>query len=296
MKVLLWLFSSATLFATVNEPLRLEWSTGYRNDHIHWHLQDPGDESAVTYRELYRDVEFWENSLSLKAIHRDLTFFLKGSYGAFGRGNLEQAYMNSPDKPEFHFRTDGWSADARGYFGYAVNLTDGRTYKCVAIPTIGYSGHFERLKRSDGRPYQGGASAFLGSLQLPQDFRQGFWGWDFGVSFLIEPVGDLIFTGGWAYHLFHARVHSGVSRRAQGNTFDEEFYSFKVKKGGSRGQSGWVEMDFKLPKKWRAGIGSQIDYFSSSILDVDLKPIDLSQKLKVRWTSVSGYSKLSKEF
>src|SRR5579864_9831520 len=90
-----------TLRATVNEPFRWEVFSGYRNDRIHQH--------TPILSEIYRDVEFWENGLVLKAIHRDLAFFLKGSYSAL--------------------ITHGWAADVAGYFGYAVNLTTDRTYK-----------------------------------------------------------------------------------------------------------------------------------------------------------------------
>ena len=91
------------LAATVNEPLRVEVFSGYRNDRIHWHLQQ-GGEGTLFYSEIYRDVEFWENGLMLKAIHRDLSFFLKGSYGTFGRGTIFQRYANQSfaiDQPKF---------------------------------------------------------------------------------------------------------------------------------------------------------------------------------------------------
>ena len=75
------------LLATVNEPLRGEFFSGYRNDRIHWHLQTPGN-GVLTYSELYRDVQFWDNGLALRTVSRDLLFFLSGNYAAFGRGAL----------------------------------------------------------------------------------------------------------------------------------------------------------------------------------------------------------------
>ncbi|MES2273480.1 MAG: hypothetical protein V4487_04760, partial [Chlamydiota bacterium] len=85
MKIKLWpfFFLAAPLLATVNEPWRWELFTGYRNDRIHWHLQE-SEGGALTYSELYRDVEFWENGLTLKTIYRDLSFLLRGAYGTFG--------------------------------------------------------------------------------------------------------------------------------------------------------------------------------------------------------------------
>ena len=79
MKNFLFILFVSALSATVNEPLRCEVFSGYRNDRIHWHLQDPGAGGTLTYSERYRDVEYWENGLVLKTIHRDLTFFLRGT-------------------------------------------------------------------------------------------------------------------------------------------------------------------------------------------------------------------------
>lgn len=110
------------LAATINEPLRCELFNGYRNDRLHWHLQEGGT-GLLTYSELNRDVEFWENGLTLKTIHRDLAFFLRGSYAAFGKGSLFQRYSDLPftaEQPQFRFNTDGWAADASGYFSYAA--------------------------------------------------------------------------------------------------------------------------------------------------------------------------------
>src|SRR5690606_29705045 len=106
---------------TINEPLRIELFSGYRNDRIHWHLKTAGDDGLLTYTELARNVEFWTNGLSLKAIHRDLTFYLRSSYATFGRGSLYQRYYNLPftdATPRYTYDTSGWACDVAGYFGY----------------------------------------------------------------------------------------------------------------------------------------------------------------------------------
>src|SRR3990167_10754894 len=134
MKYLLFIFP---LFGSVQEPWRLEFFSGYRLDHIHWHLQTPGEPAELTYSEEYKDTQFWENGMVLKAICRDLTFFLKGSYAAFGKGTLQQRYDNllgAGDLPNFDFSTSGWAADATGYFGYSVDLTADRLYKVILTP------------------------------------------------------------------------------------------------------------------------------------------------------------------
>ena len=55
-------FCVAPIFATVNEPLRIELFSGYRNDRLHWHLQEGGT-GTLNYSEKYRDLQFWENGL-----------------------------------------------------------------------------------------------------------------------------------------------------------------------------------------------------------------------------------------
>ena len=108
-------FTPLTLLATLNEPLRMQLLSGYRNDHIHSHAEE------------FNQIQFWENSLSLKAIHRDLTFYARGSGSAFGDGS-------------------GWALDGTSYIGYGVNLTPDRFYTVVATPLGGFSGHYETIR------------------------------------------------------------------------------------------------------------------------------------------------------
>jgi hypothetical protein len=266
MKILLLLLLASGLFATVNEPLRAEVFSGYRNDRIHWHLQDPGEGGALTYSELYRDVEYWENGLVLKAIHRDLVFLLRGAYGTFGRGTLFQRYPLTDE--HFRYSTEGWTADVLGHFGYAVNLTANRTYKVLFTPLIGYSAYFEQLKRSS----------------LPGVFRLVWNGVFLGAGFTIQPVGRLVFNAGYSYHFMHNRVHTA---------------SVKTSTSGNKGHTGWAQMDWILDCLWRAGIGGQIHYFYSRVVDATTvlpDDDDISQKFKLRWTSVSGWAQISREF
>jgi hypothetical protein len=277
MKFLSFFLSAAGLFATVNEPLRWEWFSGYRNDRIHWHLQDPGEGGTLTYSELFRDVEYWENGLTLKVIHRDLTFFLRGAYGTFGKGTAHQRYPSLQTRTRA--ATDGWTADGSGYFGYAVNLTADRTYKVILTPLIGYSGNFEQLKRKD----------------LPGNFRLVWNGFLFGAGFTVEPGAPIVLNVGYSYHLMHNRVHTtaqyvdGVSTRQ----------SVKTSSGGNSGQTGWAQLDWLLGYYWRMGIGGQIHYFSTRVVDATISQAgrgDFSQKFKLRWTPVSGWAQISRTF
>lgn len=275
--------------ATVNEPLRCEITSGYRNDRIHWHLQEPDSGGVLTYSELYRDVEYWENGLDLKVIHRDLTFFLRGAYGTFGRGTVYQRYANLAGQPHFRFDTDGWTADAVGYFGYAVNLTADRIYKVIITPLIGYSAYWEQLKRTKGRATSGILEGF--QSQLPGDFRLLWNGVLLGGAFLIEPANKLIFNVGYTYHFIHNRVHTHVE-----NSFTSE--SIKTSSGGNKGHTGWAQLDYTLNCLWRVGLGAQMHYFFTRVVDAAIhQPSgNFSENFKLRWTSVSGWLQFSREF
>lgn len=269
MRFLLPLLFATSLFATVNEPLRWELFSGYRNDRIHWHLQEFGEAGAITYSELYRDIEYWENGLVFKVIHRDLSFFLRGAYGTFGRGTL---FEKTPGEANQRFGTNGWTADGTGYFGYAVNLTADRTYKVILTPLIGYSVHFEQLQ--------------------PRDYRLVWKGFLLGGGFTVEPGGRLIFNVGYAYNIIHNTFHTKF-------VGDTPYKSLKTSSDGNMGQSGWAQMDCLLSNYWRIGIGGQINYFSSRVVDAHIRQVgagDMDQKFKMRWTAFSAWLQIAKEF
>ncbi len=271
MKFWFFLLLTAGLFATVNEPLRCDAFSGYRNDRIHWHLQEPG--GVLTYSEVYRDVEYWENGLTFKVIHRDLTFFLRGAYGTFGRGVVNQRYATG-EQPHFRFDTDGWTADGAGYFGYAVNLTADRVYKVLLTPLVGYSAAFEQLHR----------------YGLPGVFRLVWNGFLLGVGVTAEPVGRLVLNAGYSYHFLHNRVHTAFQSPFDG------YQSVKESSGGNHGHTGWAQMDCKINRLWRCGIGGMIRYFSTRVVDPEIVQNPIEQRFKLRWTSVSGWAQLSREF
>lgn len=320
MKWLCWLFA-LPLAATVNEPLRCELFSGYRNDRLHWHLQDGGS-GLLNYSEIYRDVEFWENGLSFKAIHRDLVFFLCGNYGAFGKGSLFQRNENLPftqDSLRFRFDTSGWAADASGYFSYAVNLTADRTYQVILLPLIGYSAHFERLRRNDGRPQllessnAVGADAFAVHSSLPGSLHSTWYGFFAGAGFSIAPGGRLHFNGGYSYHWLNERFKAQFKNTVllfDPNLIDqkETSYWFHANGNGNIGQTGWAQIDYAISSVWRVGLGGRIHYFSTTLLPATLhkevtsimpagNPVlsTVSQKLKVRWTPISGWFMISRE-
>ena len=287
------------LAATVNEPLRIALYSGYRNDRLHWHLQQGGT-GTLTYSELYRDVQFWENGITLQAIHRDLAFFLQGSYGAFGKGSLFERYANlsfTPTEPRFRFDTNGWAADASGYFSYAVNLTANRTYKVILLPLVGYSAHFEQLRRLNCSPNPFEGNGFTMSSSLPGSLHSTWYGFFLGAGFTIEPGNGLFFHGGYSYHWLEERFKT----QFQNTVLETTTYSFKAHGDGNIGQTGWGEVTGAIGRFWRIGLGAKIHYFSSVLLptklhqETDSTSDTISQKLKVRWTPISGWFTVSRQ-
>ena len=203
---------------SVNESLRWEWETGYRNDNLHWHLKNPADPGDVSYSEHYRDLQYWENALTFRVIHRDIAIFARGSFGAFGQGSLLQKYANlnfTPETPIFSWRPASWNLDGWGYFGYSVNLTTDRTYHVILIPMIGYGANVEQLDFDGLHTHIGSAAfpaqSFSMTTTLPGKERMCWFGPLFGGLFMIQPGGQLQFEAGYAYHRLHLRFRTKIS-------------------------------------------------------------------------------------
>lgn len=241
------LFTSALLMGSVNEPMRWEYLTGYRIDHLHWHLQKGG---SPTYNQVIRDLQFWENSVAIRTIYRDIALYATASYGAFGSGS--------------------WPFDGWGYLGYSVNLTADRVYKVILIPFAGY-----------------GANV----LKIHQE-HMCWYGPLFGGSFLIEPGGRLQFEAGYAYHRLFLRFSSKFGAG--------ETDKLKVKDSANLAHSGWARMDYLLPKAWRIGLAGAIQYSASRVLDCKVKNTlthqKTEEKFRARWTAVSGFFAIARDF
>ena len=251
------------LLASVNEPLRLECLSGYRNDQIHWHLERDGS----SYTEDYSSIQFWQNLFALRSMHRDIVFYVKGGFGVFGEGTLKQ----SPSDRQF--ATQGWTLDGVGHFGYAANLTPDRMYKMMVIPLVGFSGHYEKLTRS----------------KMPKSYQQTWYGPYLGAQIRSEPGNGLIFELGYAYHWLHLRATDYY-------IVAQEPSHFKYNGWGNHGHSGWAQMDFRLNAQWNLGLFAQIDYFFSSTHPVTIKQgnSDKAELFKIRFTPVSGMLTLSR--
>ncbi|OGN56832.1 MAG: hypothetical protein A3D96_07380 [Chlamydiae bacterium RIFCSPHIGHO2_12_FULL_44_59] len=271
------IFFISVLSATVNEPPRVEWSGGYRNDRIHWHLQDPAPPSALTYSELYRNIEYWENGLTFSRIYRDLTIYLRGTYAVFGKGSV---FQNFPSVATLQYATSGWAADVEGYFGYAVDLTEDRVYSVILTPLIGYSSYFEEISNRSG-------------ASLPGAFRLVWNGFLFGATFGVDPGGPLSFCLRYSYHLMHNRIHTALL-----NPFSER-QSLRESSGGNSGHTGMVQVDWRLHQDWRFGAQSLLHYFSTRVVDATVRQSgrgNFSQKLKLRWTVITAAFEISRYF
>lgn len=294
------------LFASVNEPMRWEWQTGYRNDDLHWHLQNPGDGSELTYSERYRNLQFWENALAVRVIYRDIAVAIRGA-GAFGSGPLRQRFSGldfTGEQPQLYFSTDAWTLEGWGYFGYSVNLTADRVYKVILVPFVGCSVNYEHLNRHGNHTAVG--EGFSLQSTLPGAEKICIYGPLLGGFFLIEPGGRMQFEAGYAYHRLHLRfkskIETDVTLFSSGALVSqtETLESLKVKDSSNLGHSGWARIDTLATKAWRFGLFAQIQYFSSRILDVALQNktanTSTSQKYKVRWTAISGGATLARTF
>lgn len=300
-----------SLCATVNDPLRVAVMTGYQNEQLHWHLQDPGGAGLLTYSEQYPSSNFWNNQLVLKTIYRDLVLYLQGGYAAFGNGTVRQTFTNlsyATDSPQLTFSSNGWSADAFGYVGYAANLTSGRTYQLLVIPLVGFSAFFETLHRQGSPTWRSeqavGATSYQLRSSYPKPLTQTWYGFLLGAALRIAPGGRFLMDLGYAYNWLHLDFKAGWSQSLQlyeNSTIlsqSDTTCAIKSKSSGNLGQAGWVVLDWWLDQAWRAGLAGQIRYFTSTVLSVDEERngIDVPQKLKVRWTPITISVTISRSF
>jgi hypothetical protein len=300
------------LFGSVNEPMRWDLLSGYRNDTVHWHLMD--EHNQLIYSEHDRDIQFWSNALVLKTIYRDIALFAYGSYGAFGQGSMKQRFANlsyTEDSPLLSWHPDVWNLNGWGYFGYAVNLTADRTYQVILIPMIGYGADYEHTDSNGLKTASGAALAPAATYLLNSSFQKSekmcWFGPLFGGLFIIYPGSGLRFEAGYAYHRLHLRFNvekeSDVLFYDASGTFlnqVQEMEKIRVKDRANIEHSGWAKIDYLASKEWRVGLEGQIQYFTSRILDARVKnlqsEVTSSKKFKVRWTAVSALFSLSRVF
>ncbi|MDE3046232.1 MAG: hypothetical protein KGJ02_06270 [Verrucomicrobiota bacterium] len=308
-------------FATVNEPLHMELQTGYRNDNLHWHLQDAGDGGVLYSSEKYKNLQFWDNALDFRMIYRDLVFYVYGDYAAFGRGQLKQRLAYQPyatDQAYLNFSVNGWAADWDTYFGLAVNLTDGRTYKFLVIPLVGYSGNYEVIDRPGSQTWTSsnavGGTSYQVVSSFPSSLRQSWNGVYLGVGIEFDPVTRMTLNAGYAYHWIHldfkTEFQEEITLYNPGITSQYiQLNSINSSSGGNLAHSGWAQIDYRIDRAWRVGARATVQYCVTSVLAVTqeqttthLVPAsattttNLEQKLKLRWTPVTAVFTVSRTF
>jgi hypothetical protein len=287
-------FLPLMLFATVNEPLRWELLSGYRNDHLHWHLNP---NVGMQQSEQLKDIEFWENQLTYRVIHRDIVFFINAGYSAFGRGTIQETLSDLPFTQlpqQFRFPTKGWALDGSSFLGYAVNLTADRTYKVLLIPLIGYSAHYLKVRG------KGSQSSPEVSVSFPKPLQQLWYGFFVGGGFRVLPGNRLIFDVGYEYHWLHLNFKSQFQELFGSS---EQLNKLTAKRGSNLGHSGWAKIDYILDRYWTIGAAGSLNYYVSQHFTTKQKqtltPPDsqssIPGKFKLRWTSFSLLFSVSRE-
>lgn len=298
MKLAALIFFPFALFATVNNPPQIALLSGYRNDHIHWHLKQ-GDTFLSSERT--RNIQFFENGLSFQTVHRDIALYAAGGYGALGRGELKEQLGHLPftnDTPVFLFSTHGWAIDGTGYVGYAVNLTPERTYQVKLIPLAGFSGHYEVMTREGYSSFE--TPAYTISTSFPKNYQQTWYGPNIGALFQIEPGNNLQFQVGYAYHWLHLRVSTQSKEQTNFPDTPTITSKFTLSRWGNFGHSGLVGIETFLNKSWRIGAILQMNYYFSGNHPIEVEQrfdstaiID-KETFKLRWFSIRGLISISK--
>lgn len=258
----------------IDEPPRVELFSGYRNDRIHFHLQTPA-KGILTYSELNRDVQFWENGLVFDVISKGFVFQAGVSYSGFGRGVTFQKFPL--ESLRFRSHTQGMAIDARAAIGLAVNLTPERFYKVILMPIVGGSCHFDQIDRNQST--------------LPGKLGQSFYGAFLGPNFLIQTDEGWTFRANYEYHFLHLSLNTQYQLAQQKTKIHSS-------SGGNLGHTGFAQLEYEVLKSWNLGLGAKINYFSSRVVPASVQDLTgkRKEKLKLRFTSVSGFIDISKSF
>jgi len=312
--ILFFLFIlSSSVSATITTPWEISLATGYREDHIKWRLQEPGDPSTTTYREEYPNLKFMECEVTLQKIYRDVIFFVDTSYSFLGKDEMKQSGfdLNFTTAPvQFLFDTDSQAIKGNTYLGYVVQLTPDRHYDVNLTPLFGFTIHYEKIKRKNPNPnpYQSTqieiADYFTIQSNLSgNDFRQKWHGVFIGVNFFARPGGGKFsFSSGYRYYFlsFKQSFFSNLFiNEFTGNSLSyqeiREFHA-RASRGGNHGHSGYLKLSTYPNRYLKLSVLGNINYFSSETFNVNVNnqivslfpnysniSFDESQKIKTRW-------------
>ncbi|PIS00250.1 MAG: hypothetical protein COT84_08580 [Chlamydiae bacterium CG10_big_fil_rev_8_21_14_0_10_35_9] len=312
-RYIIFLFLIGTTFATITTPFEMTLATGYRQDHLKWRLQEPGDPSTTTYREDYSNLKFIQTELTLKKITRDLYFYVNGGYGAIGSDTMRQSGFDlsfTTDPVSFQFNTDAEAFSGEGVLGYVAELTPDRYYEVNITPLFGFSIQYEKIKRKNPTPDPyvssniSGADFFtVNSTLSEQDLKQKWYGIFIGFDFFANPRG--VFNLGFGYRYHWLSLHQKFFSDLLIKTFDNDSsvllnetitMNGKVQKNGNLGHSGYVTLGANPTRYILLSAIGKIHYFSSKVINanitqqtVEISPnysiIDtkIDRKFKSRW-------------
>jgi Protochlamydia outer membrane protein len=301
-----------SIVATITTPWEINISTGYREDHLKWRLQNPG-QAFTTYREDYSDLKFMECELSLQKISRDVIFYVDAGYSFLGKDQMKQSgfdldFTTAP--VEFAFDTKTSASKGNAYLGYVVQLTPDRHYEVNIVPLFGFTLHYEKIKRNDPIPnpfessqIENATSFTIRSNLSNKDFRQKWYGAFIGLSFFARPGGGKFsFNTGYRYNFLSFR--QSFASAIFINTFNgealvsqqERLMNAKASRNGNHGHFGYLKLSSYPSKYLKLSILGNIYYFSSETFTVNVNNQILNlfptfsnitfteaQKLKNRW-------------
>lgn len=306
-KIICFFLFLCSLQATITTPFEMSLSTGYRQDHLKWRLQDPGDASTTIYRETYSHIKFLQSELALQKISRNIYLYANGGYGAFGKGSLDQGGFQlgfTSISPSFSFDTSGKTYNSSILLGYIAELTPDRFYEFNITPLFGFSIDYQKLIRKNPHPNSFVSDGFVVSSTLDgKDLRQKWWGVFIGFDIYAHPRGIICIKTGYRYHWLS--MHQNFFSDIQVQKFDTNQaltlnqitkMHGTVRKSGNLGHSGYLQLCLEPLQKMSIYALGKVYYFSSKVLNMDVSnqvielfpnpaniAVTSNQKFKSRW-------------
>lgn len=283
-KIICFFFFTLSVQATITTPFEMNLSTGYRQDHFKWRLQDPGDASTTIYRETYPHIKFLQSELALEKVSRNVYFHVSGGYGAFGKDCLDQGGFRldfTNISPSFAFDASGKAYDSSILLGYIAELTPDRFYDFNFTPLFGFSVQYQKMKRKDPNPnpfISTEPNNFTVTSTLEgKDLRQKWHGVFVGFDVYAHPRGVIGLKAGYRYHWLsmHQNFFSDIQvQRFDSNQILNLNQIIKmhgtVRKNGNLGHSGYLRLYLEPNKHITLNALGKVYYFSSKVVNMDV--------------------------
>lgn len=275
-KYLMFFLITCPLVATVTEPWGIKLESGYRQDHIKWRLDE--EITALPYKEKYKDLKYFQNSLEIQKIYRDIYFDMSGSYSAFAKGEMEQESSLN----RFFFNTDGYSYSLSSSLGILANLTPDRHYQVILMPFFNYSFFSLRLNRKNSSPeYTDPLTSSIDTLTfatLPKQLKNDWYGPAIGMQLWVRPYCPIEFQLGYSYHWLYLKsdfeIRSNTREVMPGDVLISDILQIqkgKVNSSGNLGHFGFIKSHYNAGDCYKVSLAGYIYYVSSQIHSVDVK-------------------------